>query len=252
MMEERNELSDIVLEKDEGSKNMKLKRILVIAAVLVLLFLAVLIIMRALNKPEQTQEARLVLPPEPQSVPAPQANEEKLFQQVPIIEEEEKESFEDMVKKLKEKEMQRTAQSNQTQEAPVTPAKETKPEPTPKPVQKVESAPKPAPKPAPVVQEKSPAPKPAQPEKVAQSGENLATSGTYIQVASVSKKNPDAAYLDSLTKKGYSYSLYRTKVNDRDITKILVGPYESNTAAKNALVNVKRDLASGAFVFRVP
>jgi len=83
-MEERNELSDIVLEKDEGSKNMKLKRVLVIAAVLVLLFLAVLIIMRALNKPDQTQEARLVLPPEPQSAPAPQANEERLFQQVPI------------------------------------------------------------------------------------------------------------------------------------------------------------------------
>ena len=249
-MEEKNELSDIVLEKEDGSKNLKLKRILVIAAVLVLLFLAVLIIMRALNKPDQSQEARLVLPPEPQSAPTAQTNEERLFQQVPIIEEEGKESFEDMVKKLKEKEMQRSSDRQAQVQNPPTQVKE----PAPTPVKEPEPAPKPQakPEPKPQVQERTPTPKPTQPAQPEQSGQNIATSGTYIQVASVSRNTPDATYLATLTKKGYDYKLYRTTVNNKDITKILVGPYENNTAAQNALANVRRDLASGAFIFRVP
>ena len=253
-MEERNELSDIVLEKEDESKNLKLKRILIIVAVLVLLFLAVLIIMRALNKPDKSHEARLVLPPEPQSAPTTQTDKERLFQQVPIIEEEEKESFEDMVRKLKEKEMLRSSDRQaqvqnlpaQVKEPAPTPVKE--PETVLKPQVKIQAKPEPKPQ----AQERTPTPKPTPPAQPAQSSQNIATPGIYIQVASVSRKNPDVAYLATLTKKGYDYKLYRTTVNNKDTTKILVGPYENNTAAQNALANVKRDLASGAFIFRVP
>jgi DedD protein len=235
-MEERNELSDIVLEKSDGSKNMKLKRILIIAAILVLLFLAVLIIMRALNKPSQTQEARLVLPPEPQSAPTTQTNEERLFQQVPIIEEEEKESFDDVVKKLKEKELERTSQTTvETKTAQSVKEPEVAKE--PKAVAKIE------PKPKEPTSVKSSSP--SQPKS------NVATPGTYIQVLSVSRVNPDPKYLSTLVEKGYKYSLYRTTVNNKNVTKILVGPYKNYTEAKNALANVRRDIASGAFIFKV-
>jgi DedD protein len=158
-----------------------------------------------------------------------------------------------MVKKLKEKEMQRTTdKQNKTPEEAPTPIQE------PEPVQAKEPAPKPQPKPEtkpqPKAQVAAPTPKPTktEPTKTTQTTQNIATSGTYIQVASVSRKTPDAGYLATLTNKGYDYKLYHTKVNDKDITKILVGPYESNTAAQNALANVRRDLASGAFIFRVP
>jgi DedD protein len=243
-MEDKNELSDIVLDKEDGTKGMKLKRILVIAAVLVLLFLAVLIIMRAINTPEVEQEARLVLPPEPQSETASQAseaNEDKLFQQVPIIEEEPKESFEDMVKKLKEKEMNRTAPAKETPAEEVSPPA---PASTPK-AQTPEVAPEPemptAPEPKP-----EPAPKPEP------SANNQAASGVYIQIASVTKEMPDANYLKSVTDKNFQYTLYRTTVAQKPLTKILVGPYNSNAAAKEALSEVKEKLSPNAFIFRVP
>ncbi|MBE0494921.1 MAG: SPOR domain-containing protein [Campylobacterales bacterium] len=243
-MEDKNELSDIVLDKDTGSKGMKLKRILVIAAVLVLLFLVVLIIMRALNAPTPEQEARLILPPEPQSVPvAPNAAEEKLFQQVPIINEEPKESFEDMVKKLKEKEMNRTAQA--PQEAPSI-----EPEPrevtVPLPPQQIAT---PTPQVAPVA---TPTPPATTPKAATSQGDHAATSGIYIQVASVTRTNPDAAYLKSITDKSYAYRLYRTTVGEQTLTKVLVGPYATNEAARTALASVKQNLSPNAFIFRVP
>lgn len=241
-MEDKNELSDIVLDKDDGAKGMKLKRILVIAAVLVLLFLVVLIIMRALNKPSPEQEARLILPPEPQSTTAPSVAEEKLFQQVPIINEEPKESFEDMVKKLKEKELNRTPEA-----APKAPLSEPEP-------QEV-AAPTP-PRPVAPVAQPTPAPStpPVQPrtESVAPKGDHLATSGIYIQVASVTRTNPDAAYLKSIQDKSFNYHLYRTTVGEQTLTKVLVGPYATNEAARAALVSVKQDLSPNAFIFRVP
>lgn len=239
-MEDKNELSDIVLDKDNGTKSMKLKRILVIAAVLVLLFLVVLIIMRALNKPSPEQETRLVLPPEPQrtvSAP-PSSNEERLFQQVPIIEEQPKESFEDMVKKLKEKEMGRTPQA--TQETPAA-----TPEPTPEPV-KVVAPQIPAPTPP-----KEVAPTPSRPTAPQQSSD-IATAGIYIQVASVTRVNPDPNYLKSISDKSYAYRLYRTTVGEQTLTKVLVGPYASNEAARAELAKVRQDLSPNAFIFRVP
>lgn len=244
-MEDKNELSDIVLDKEDGAKGMKLKRILVIAAVLVLLFLAVLIIMRAINTPETEQEARLVLPPEPQSETASQAseaNEDKLFQQVPIIEEEPKESFEDMVKKLKEKEMNRTAPAKEA------PAEVAPPAPTATPETQ---APEPAPEPqAPTAPEPESTPEPKPEPK--SSSDSQAASGIYIQIASVSKEVPDANYLKSVTDKNFQYTLYRTTVAQKPLTKILVGPYDSNAAAREALSEVKEKLSPNAFIFRVP
>lgn len=245
-MEDKNELSDIVLEKDDGTKSMKLKRILVIAAVLVLLFLAILIVMRALNKPEQSDQARLVLPPEPQS--APLSNEEQLFQQVPIIEEDEKESFEDMVKKLKEKEIERTSEPKQEL------ASQEKPAPVKSEIEKVDSVePKATPKPKTKETQKS-APKKTASKPVTNKikDSKIASSGTYIQVASIFKNNPDPSYLKSLEKKGYDYRLYKTTSKDQTLTKVLIGPFGSSNDAREALANIRKDLVEGAFIFRVP
>ncbi|NLC27339.1 MAG: SPOR domain-containing protein [Campylobacteraceae bacterium] len=241
-MEEKSELSDIVLEKDDSTKSMKLKRILVIAAVLVLLFLAVLIIMRALNKPEQAEEARLILPPEPQSIQS--SNEERLFQQVPIIEEEEKESFEDMVKKLKEKEMERSVESKQEPILEPKPSTEVTPR-----VAKIDPEPKPQQVATPSSKTKEPTTKSDLPNTQV---DKNASSGIYVQVASVFKTNPDASYLNSLEKKGYAYRLYKTESNNQILTKVLIGPFANNDEARDALADIRRNLVEGAFIFRVP
>ena len=86
---EYNELRDIMLDNNEDKKSKNVKRILILVAVFVIIFLAVLIVMKFLNSPETNDQvaqtdSRLVLPPEPDntrsipqqvSVPATPPNE---------------------------------------------------------------------------------------------------------------------------------------------------------------------------------
>ena len=263
-MEDKNELSDIVLEKDEGGKAQKFKQLLIGAAILVLLFLAVIIIMRALNKPEKTEnDSRLVLPPEPTVVAqkAPETKDDQLFKQVPIIEEEsKKESFEEMVKKLKEKEIKRS--ENTPVPAVSEPMKEPAKEELTTVVPNVEKTVTPKTEDVKQVFKEATPPKVetkvATPVKVTPTPKNSvstgleATAGTYIQVAATSQRSPDAKYLKTLESKSYSYRLYKTLINGKPYIKILIGPYASNAAAKEALTAIKQDLNANAFIFRVP
>ena len=254
-MEDKNELSDIVLEKDEGGKAQKFKQILIGAAVLVLLFLAVLIVMRALNKPETPQnDSRLVLPPEPTVVEqkAPETKDDQLFKQVPIIEEEgKKESFEEMVKKLKEKEIKRS--ENTPLPTTPEPVKEEVREIATKVeavvVPKVEDVKQVFKEITPV--KTAPAKTNTAPQSQADNGTD-ATKGEYIQVAATSKRSPDAKYLKTLADKSYNYRLYKTTIKDKPYIKILIGPYKDSAEAREALPAVKKDLNPNAFVFRVP
>ena len=87
--------------------------------------------------------------------------------------------------------------------------------------------------------------------KPVQKSVNGVNAGTYIQVSSVAKANPDAKFIKTITDKSYPYVLYKTEVSGQVVTKVLVGPYESATAARDALVKIKSDLAPSAFIFRV-
>ena len=67
---EYNELRDIMLDNNEDKKSKNVKRILILVAVFVIIFLAVLIVMKFLNSSETNDQiaqtdSRLVLPPEP-------------------------------------------------------------------------------------------------------------------------------------------------------------------------------------------
>ena len=116
-MENRNELSDIVLEKGDN-KTLKMKRILILVAFLILVFLVALASMKVANKDQGKDASKLILPPEPtQETQVPK--DDQLFKQVPIIEENpKKESFEDMIKTLKEKEAQKQEEAKGTEVKP--------------------------------------------------------------------------------------------------------------------------------------
>ncbi len=237
-MEDKNELSDIVLEKDDN-KLLKTKRILVIAALAIVVFLLVLVVMKVINKPEQsTQNTKLVLPPEPIVKEVETPKDDQLFKQVPIIEEaDKKESFEEMVKSLKEKEIKK-----QEDVQPV--------------VEKVQEAV--APVVAPVVQPKAPVIKqevktvqPAVATTTTKSNGTIATTGIYIQVGATSKATPDKKFLSSLSTKNYEYRLLPITVKDTKVTKILVGPYTNTTDAKNVLADIKANINKDAFIYRV-
>ena len=160
---EYNELRDIMLDNNEDKKSKNVKRILILVAVFVIIFLAVLIVMKFLNSPDTNDQvaqtdSRLVLPPEPDntrsipqqvsvpvappSEPAPQVAQTNVppvappppsepqaqqpnptFEQVPIVPENKgQDSFEDMVKALKEKEDKRQQDAGAAAPAPTEPS----------------------------------------------------------------------------------------------------------------------------------
>ena len=294
---ENEELKDILLEKDDEAKGAKLKKLLMFIASLVILFLIIIVAMKLINSSDSTQaqneaDSRLVLPPVPAEqpvdtqVPAQDTNSDvkkgdtQLFEQVPIVpENKQQDDFEDMIKKLKDKEgaksapkteepkevvkaVEHPAEAPKKAEAKVeAPAKkaETKSEakaekkPEAKPAKTEAKAEKKAEtkaekKPETKVEKKAEAP--AKAEKVEKKAETPAKAesvakGSYVQVFATSKFNPNADYMKKIAAKGYSYKTIKAG----ELTKILVGPFDEKGLQK-AVNDIRKDVNKDAFVFR--
>ena len=307
---EYNELRDIMLDNNEDKKSKSVKRILILVAVFVIIFLAVLIVMKFLNSSETNDQiaqtdSRLVLPPEPDntrsipqqvSVPATPPNEpapqvaqanvppvappppsepqaqqpNPTFEQVPIVPENKgQDSFEDMVKALKEKEDKRQQDTGAVvAPAPTEPstiqgalkqndtpnAQSSEPKAEPKQhvnvvKQKEPKQEKPAKQPKnDAAKEKQAKQKPARQAPAASGGD--AHSGSYVQVFAVKHFNEKAPELGKLKAAGYAYKLYRTNVNGNEIIKVLVGPY-SGEQLKSELAKIKQSAAPNAFIVNI-
>ena len=294
---ENEELKDILLEKDDEAKGAKLKKLLMFIAALVILFLIIIVAMKLINSGDSTQaqneaDSRLVLPPVPAEqpvdtqVPAQDTNSDvkkgdtQLFEQVPIVpENKQQDDFEDMIKKLKDKEGAKSAPKTEEPkevvkavehpaeapkkaetkvEAPAKKAEtkseakaEKKPETKPaktevKTEKKAET--KAEKKPETKVEKKAEAP--AKTEKVEKKAEAPAKAesvakGSYVQVFATSKFNPNADYMKKIAAKGYSYKTIKAG----ELTKILVGPFDEKGLQK-AVNDIRKDVNKDAFVFR--
>ena len=294
---ENEELKDILLEKDDEAKGAKLKKLLMFIAALVILFLIIIVAMKLINSGDSTQaqneaDSRLVLPPVPAEqpvdtqVPAQDTNSDvkkgdtQLFEQVPIVpENKQQDDFEDMIKKLKDKEGAKSAPKTEEPkevvkavehpaeapkkaetkvEAPAKKAEtkseakaEKKPEAKPaKTEAKAEKKPetKAEKKPETKVEKKAEAPTKA--EKAEKKAEAPAKAesvvkGSYVQVFATSKFNPNADYMKKIAAKGYSYKTIKAG----ELTKILVGPFDEKGLQK-AVNDIRKDVNKDAFVFR--
>ena len=294
---ENEELKDILLEKDDEAKGAKLKKLLMFIAALVILFLIIIVAMKLINSSDSTQaqneaDSRLVLPPVPAEqpvdtqVPAQDTNSDvkkgdtQLFEQVPIVpENKQQDDFEDMIKKLKDKEGAKSAPKTEEPkevvkavehpaEAPKkaetrveAPAKKAETKSEAKAEKKVEAKPakteaktekkaetKAEKKPETKVEKKAEAP--AKAEKVEKKAETPAKAesvakGSYVQVFATSKFNPNADYMKKIAAKGYSYKTIKAG----ELTKILVGPFDEKGLQK-AVNDIRKDVNKDAFVFR--
>lgn len=294
---ENEELKDILLEKDDEAKGAKLKKLLMFIAALVILFLIIIVAMKLINSSDSTQaqneaDSRLVLPPVPAEqpvdtqVPAQDTNSDvkkgdtQLFEQVPIVpENKQQDDFEDMIKKLKDKEGAKSAPKTEEPkevvkavehptEAPKkaeakveAPAKKAETKSEAKAEKKAEAKPakteaktekkaetKAEKKPETKVEKKAEAP--AKAEKVEKKAEAPAKAesvakGSYVQVFATSKFNPNADYMKKIAAKGYSYKTIKAG----ELTKILVGPFDEKGLQK-AVNDIRKDVNKDAFVFR--
>ena len=294
---ENEELKDILLEKDDEAKGAKLKKLLMFIAALVILFLIIIVAMKLINSGDSTQaqneaDSRLVLPPVPAEqpvdtqVPAQDTNSDvkkgdtQLFEQVPIVpENKQQDDFEDMIKKLKDKEgaksapkteepkeivkaVEHPAETPKKAETKVeAPAKKAETKSEAKAEKKAEAKPAKteaktekkaetkAEKKAETKVEKK-AETPAKAEKVEKKAEAPAKAesvakGSYVQVFATSKFNPNADYMKKIAAKGYSYKTIKAG----ELTKILVGPFDEKGLQK-AVNDIRKDVNKDAFVFR--
>lgn len=72
-------------------------------------------------------------------------------------------------------------------------------------------------------------------------------SNIYVQVGATFKI-PSKKFLDSIISKGYTYTLYKTTINGKNITKILIGPF-LQTEISNKLTEIKKDIVAGAYIY---
>jgi len=239
-MEEKNELNDIILNRGGGNSSMK-KVMLAVAALAVLLIIVV-IIMSTLNSGGTANLPQAIEPPK--KVQTSMIDEDPLFEPIAIDETASNEdSLDNVAKKIKEQSEKEDISSefiagpDETiiEEATevVVPAKYEKPvkktlapkKVTKKEVKKVVKKPN----------TKTTKTKPA------------LQGNYYIQVGSFGRFDPDKKFLSKITTKGYTYKIH--KVNG--LTKVLVGPYTTDVAARKELPAIRASIESGAFLSRI-
>ncbi|HEC1756627.1 TPA: SPOR domain-containing protein [Campylobacter lari] len=262
----KNEFDDIILQK--SNKSEKLKKILLRSIILIIVFLVVMIAMKLINDPGE--EKSLQMPSEPQE----QASYENNFNSLPITDNtKEEDEFEALARKLKEGSS--LADANNTieekQEIPSNsvldqitstepkeePAKVEEKQEEIKPVEKSIEKPiqKPSEKSKTNVVEKPKTPEQSNANELFESIKTPSIqtqlpAGAYIQVFSLNSLDPKSKELNILKENGYDYKIYKTTVNGKELTKVLVGPYKESEL-KAELEKVRSKIAKGAFTFRV-
>ena len=302
---ENEELKDILLEKDDEAKGAKLKKLLMFIAALVILFLIIIVAMKLVNSNDSVQsqneaDSRLVLPPVPAEqpvdtqVPAQDTNSDvkkgdtQLFEQVPIVpENKQQDDFEDMIKKLKDKEGAKSAPKTEEPKE-VVKAVEHPTEAPKKAETKVEAPAKKAETKSETKAEKKPEAKPAKTEtktekkaetKAEKKAETKAEKKPETKVEKkaeapakaekVEKKAEAPAKAESVAKGSYVQVFATSKFNPNadymkkiaakgysyktikagELTKILVGPFDEKGLQK-AVNDIRKDVNKDAFVFR--
>jgi len=222
-MEEKNELNDIILNKGNSAGGSK-KVVLAVATLGVILIIVVML-MNTLSSTGTDNLPQAVLPPEPKSLPTPMANDEPLFEEVEVIQEDSanNDSLNEIAQKLKEESIKEKEQVVVPQKPKTIVPARPKPKVTAKTVTKVEA-----------------------PKRKIKNSKIF-----YIQVGSFSKYAPNKKFLDAVLTKGYEYRYHKVTHNSKTLTKVLVGPFYSEKEARKALIVIRSDIEAGAFLTKI-
>ncbi len=214
-MEEKNELNDIILNKG-GATNSNKKIILAVATLGIILIIVVML-MNSLSSNGTDNLPQAALPPEPQMQTATQNDEEPLFEEVEVVQDDTADKDDEALSQIAQKLKQESLEEEIAVVEPIVQKK--------KVVQKT----------AKKIVKKAP-------KKV------IATTGSYyIQVGSFSKYEPNKKFLKSITSLGFHYKYH--KVNN--LNKVLVGPFKTSTEAKNARRTLRAKVEPGAFLVKL-
>ncbi|QHG90978.1 SPOR domain-containing protein [Sulfurimonas sp. CVO] len=225
-MDEKNELNDIILNK--GNSSTGNKKILLAVAALGIILIVVVMLMNTLTSSGTDNLPQAALPPETQEQTSTQVDD-SFFEKVDVVkedkEDEESVSLDAIAQKLKEENIIEETQAA-TQESVKANTDETK---------KVQTKEE-------VVQNVA-----IQPQA---ESTNL-SNAYYIQVGSFAKYEPNKKFLDSILKLGYKYKFHKVTIDSRTFNKVLVGPFNSEAEAREALAPIKKSIEAGAFLIKI-
>jgi DedD protein len=241
-MEEKNELNDIILNKNSSSLGNK--KIVLAVATLGIILIIVVMLMNSLASSGTENLPQAILPPEPQKE-AKAVTDEPLFEDVNVIQEtnQDNNSLDAIAQKLKEESVKDSANVQHKESVAATAPVVVEP----KKIEtaKIETA-KPATKKIATAKEATKEPL-SEPKTIA----TATASGHYIQIGSFSKIEPNKKLLDSITNLGYKYKFHEVTINSKVVNKVLVGPFNSEDEARKALKNVKASVEAGAFLTKI-
>ena len=245
-MEEKNELNDLILNKDNATNNNK--KIILAVATLGVILIIVVMLMNSLssngtdNLPQPILSEAL-LPPEPKNTL--REMDEPLFEEIEIIEDDDTSdnSLDKIAQRLKQESLEESNFVADTTPA-YTPVEKhiVKKVVTPvKHIEKVVPKPKPTPTPKVVVQKRE------NPYFI----DKRAVGKYYLQVGSFSVFEPNNKFLKSITDKGFTYKYHEVTINSKKINKVLIGPFSTKKEARDALRTVRSSVEAGAFLTKI-
>jgi len=215
-MNEKNELSDIVLNKSNSSNSNK--KIILAIATLGVVLIVVVMVMNSMNSGKKDNLPQAVLPPKPQTEVAQDTNaDEPLFEDVQVMQDDASSNadLDQIAQKLKQ-------ESN---------------------IEQKKSTPKPE-KATPVFAKKVT-------KKVAITSSHpkvsSATGSYYIQVGSFSRYEPDKKFLKSIKDLGFDYKYHKVG----SLNKVLVGPFPTAQKANSAKRVIRSKIEPGAFLVKL-
>ena len=215
-MNDKNELSDIVLNKNGSSGSNK--KVILAVATLGIILIVVIMLMNSLSSQGTDNLPKAVLPPEPQTQTATKKTAtEPLFEDVNVIQDNEStdEDLDKIAKKLKQ-------ESTQEQKAVTIPKKT-------------------------VAKKKKTAIK----SKIVVQPQATKSIKYYIQVGSFSKYEPNKKFLKSITNLGYKYTYRKVRINAKTLNKVLIGPFKTRKEANKAKHVIRAKIEPGAFLVKL-
>jgi len=238
-MDEKNELNDIILDKN-GSSN-KNKKVIFAAATFGVVLIAVVLIMSSMssNDTQNLPQANLPEVENTNYLAEDNTNEDTtdpLFEEVEVVEEDTNNDDNlDMIAQKLKQESQKKSNMIQDMEEEEEVVVIDKPKPT------VKHEPKKVVKQVVKKEHKTATKSVAKKEKAT-------PHYYYVQVGSFSKYKPNKKFLKSITDNGFKYKYHKVNINSKTINKILIGPFKSEKDARVALKTIRKKIEAGAFL----
>ena len=73
----------------------------------------------------------------------------------------------------------------------------------------------------------------------------------YVQVGSFATYSPAKSFLNKITNRGYTYTFHKVTRSGKTLNKVLVGPFRTQSSAREALSVIKRNVEPGAFLTKI-